>query len=225
MGEFADVDESAFYADENALNKYLDDFPMENVKTPGTARKRRPKPKATKPKKEKVVKEKKVKKYTNPILPDGSVKKGRPRKEVKKRKREEDGDVAGETESPPSKKKRGRPRKYPLPEVGVTPSGAGETPIGMESTPGSASTSTGRKRGRPRKVRPQLQGEPPATPTPAPKKRGRPRKSQPEEEGEAEQDQLAEDDELQAGPSAIHDGIDTNGWDYSHTPCMINLAE
>ncbi|KAH9853100.1 hypothetical protein C2E23DRAFT_885087 [Lenzites betulinus] len=131
----------------------------------------------------------KLKKRVNPILPDGSVKKGRPRKDGglgptpssvakgKKRKRE-DGEGDGEqdkTEEPPPKRKRGRPRKNPLPPE--TPSATGAT-VDVSST-------VKRKRGRPPKnpVNANEQDEPstsaaagPSSQTPAPKRRGRPPK-------------------------------------------------
>ncbi|RPD63262.1 hypothetical protein L227DRAFT_544094 [Lentinus tigrinus ALCF2SS1-6] len=140
----------------------------------------------------------KGKKRVNPILPDGSVKKGRPRKAAqadgeegtasatpakkgRKRKREEtegggeagsaDAAGAGEgTGEPLPKKKRGRPPKNPPPETG-------------EAGLSQATPSVPRKRGRPPKQRPEAagaEGGDAAGPSEsaAPKKRGRPRKSQ-----------------------------------------------
>ncbi|RDX56211.1 hypothetical protein OH76DRAFT_605431 [Lentinus brumalis] len=145
----------------------------------------------------------KGKKRVNPVLPDGSVKKGRPKKVAqpegeegaasatpakkgRKRKHEEtEGgeaggvDAAGEgTGEPPPKKKRGRPPKVKPAETG-------------EAGPSQATPTVPRKRGRPPKKRPEAaegQGEgaagysavvqESASQVPAPKKRGRPRKSQ-----------------------------------------------
>lgn len=130
----------------------------------------------------------KGKKHVNPILPDGSVKKGRPRKSMQpegttptpskkgmKRKRDETEDAV-DTESTserPPKKKRGRPPKVrPTEDAGADP---------------SASTAP-RKRGRSSKKRLDegeadiVAGPSSVVPEsvsqgPAPKKRGRPRKS------------------------------------------------
>jgi hypothetical protein len=62
---------------------------------------------------------KKTKKYVNPILPDGTVKKGRPRKNPDapvrqrgtKRKQVEEVGPGADSEAPPAKKHRGRPPK------------------------------------------------------------------------------------------------------------------
>lgn len=106
---------------------------------------------------------KKRKPPKNPILPDGTVKKGRPRKNqggASKRKREDVGEVdevGGQAH--PSK----RVKIVAAGEDRITEAGQG-TPV-VESTP--------RKRGRPPKRKPE--GEPPATPNP--RKRGRPPKN------------------------------------------------
>lgn len=136
----------------------------------------------------------KGKKHSNPILPDGSVKKGRPRKSQavnedgepmptswkkgkgKKRKREEtEGKVGSDAERPP-KKKRGRPSKTPV------------ASIASEGGPSQVAP-TPKKRGRPPKKSVEIEGEgasAPAGPSSEPqksvsgalppKKRGRPRK-------------------------------------------------
>ncbi|OSD05907.1 hypothetical protein PYCCODRAFT_1383895 [Trametes coccinea BRFM310] len=142
----------------------------------------------------------KKKKLVNPILPDGSVKRGRPRKHPlaegtptftktgKKRKREEpvEGDAAEEQVTgegmgePPLKKKRGRPPKKV------------EAPA-TDSAPAPADTAEGesvmkRKRGRPPKnaavadvgegtSASVVVGGGSSTQTPAPKRRGRPPKN------------------------------------------------
>ncbi|KAI0823034.1 hypothetical protein BC628DRAFT_1365542 [Trametes gibbosa] len=100
----------------------------------------------------------KPKKRVNPILPDGSVKKGRPRKDGglgagpasamkgKKRKREEEAGGVGEQDEedePPPKRKRGRPRKNPLPSPRNTPQDGADSP--------AAPSTVKRKRGRPPK--------------------------------------------------------------------------
>ena len=99
----------------------------------------------------------------NPILPDGTVKRGRPRKNqhgTSKRKRE---DLAeGEREDGQS-----RPSK----RAKIAGAEGDEVAQGAQDTP--AVGPTPRKRGRPPKRKPE--GEPPVTPTP--RKRGRPRKN------------------------------------------------
>ncbi|KAK7019694.1 hypothetical protein VNI00_017994 [Paramarasmius palmivorus] len=114
-GDFLNVDEGAFYDDEEYLWKYQDSFKDGTASNP----KNRKKP------------------LVNPILPDGSVKQGRPRKKPF----DEDGNVieSGKRKravndgegSPP--KKRGRPPKV--------------------STEDSASAPVPKKRGRPSKKR------------------------------------------------------------------------
>lgn len=102
---------------------------------------------------------KKRKRPKNPILPDGTVKRGRPRKDqpgTSKRKRE---DIVEDGQSCPSKK-----AKTAAPTGNEVVEASQGTPV-AEPAP--------RKRGRPPKRKPE--GEPPATPTP--RKRGRPRKT------------------------------------------------
>ncbi|KAI0080022.1 hypothetical protein K474DRAFT_383634 [Panus rudis PR-1116 ss-1] len=140
-GGFLLLDDELFYEDEEELITYVDNYngPSEFKPTHQTTKGKEPKiMKESKPKTPR-----KPKVYKNPILPDGSVKKGRPRKEwatqrnaeghetgrksAKKRKRDEveaDGPVApsgttGEDGSaldapPPPKKRKGRlPKKTP----------------------------------------------------------------------------------------------------------------
>lgn len=139
-GDYLFLDESWFYTAESDLNDYVDKFKLpeeSSVSVKGKAR-ATPKPKA--PPKGKTSKEpatpkhKAPKVYKNPILPDGSVKRGRPRKEWagprgQKRKRGEvdvDADSgvaesasvhvatepsASEPAEPPAKKRRGRAPK------------------------------------------------------------------------------------------------------------------
>ncbi|KAH9912240.1 uncharacterized protein BXZ73DRAFT_107525 [Epithele typhae] len=160
----------AFYEDAEALDAYLQRMTAERMKGPGK------------------------KEHINPILPDGSVKKGRPRKsdvasekKGKKRKRDEE---EGEGVEPPPKKKRGRPPKVRPPE--------GEA----EAGPSTATPSAPRKRGRPRKhplpeetnaeARPSTAVQESISQAPAPKRRGRPPKKRLAEVPSAE-DAPAED--------------------------------
>ncbi|KZT74913.1 hypothetical protein DAEQUDRAFT_720101 [Daedalea quercina L-15889] len=117
-GGFSSVAKTQFYDDDDALNAYVDGLRQGPVpKTPSSSKGK--------------------KQYKNPILPDGTVKRGRPRKSTvvsgansetatrpkggrgRKRKRgdnlvdEADADVTGE---PASKRKRGRPPKRQQPE-------------------------------------------------------------------------------------------------------------
>lgn len=122
VGGFLEVDPNLFYSDQNALSKYQDDF-QDKAKT-----------KNAKPRKHLL---------TNPILPDGTVKQGRPRKypvgedsrtrrKANKRKRDQevadDGNISEAEQTQLTKKrrlgggdvevkKRGRPPK-PKPENG-----------------------------------------------------------------------------------------------------------
>ncbi|ESK95510.1 hypothetical protein Moror_12696 [Moniliophthora roreri MCA 2997] len=117
-GNFLNVDATAFYEDEDYLRQYQDCF-----RDGGTSAKVRKKP------------------PVNPILPDGSVKQGRPRKKVvdddgnvvegsiKKRKRADNGDE----DAPP--KKRGRP-----PKVGTQESASAPVPKKRGRPPKSAKT-------------------------------------------------------------------------------------
>ncbi|KAI0359061.1 hypothetical protein OH77DRAFT_1396288 [Trametes cingulata] len=138
VGGFLPVDPSAFYEDEEQLTRHVNALTVTKREGPSKA---------------------KAKKRVNPILPDGSVKKGRPRKSVaadgtpastakgKKRKREDpaEGDQAGTqtavasegAEEPPPKKRRGRPPKQAQPPTGEAGSAA--------PTPSTSK----RKRGRP----------------------------------------------------------------------------
>lgn len=103
-GGFAPIDEASFYSEEAALHQYVDKLKLPTLSTPTV----------TKPRKV----------YKNPLLPDGTVKKGRPRKNpegtshnqkrVPKRKRgksalwdqDEVGDVQEDQGAPIAKKQR-----------------------------------------------------------------------------------------------------------------------
>jgi len=136
-GGFTDISPELFYDTQDQLHRHQDTEAREE-----TTKKRKP------PK--------------NPILPDGTVKRGRPRKNqpgTSKRKREDiAGDDGGDNQARPSKRAK------------TVPAG-GEVVIDADQgTP--AAEPTPRKRGRPPKRKPE--GEPPATSTP--RKRGRPPK-------------------------------------------------
>jgi hypothetical protein len=138
-GGFTDVSPDLFYDTLDQLRQHQDT----DIREETTKRKRKP------PK--------------NPILPDGTVKRGRPRKDqagTNKRKREDlaEDDGADGQSRPPKKAKT-----VVVEGGGLVDTGQG-TPI-VEPTP--------RKRGRPPKRKPE--GDPPATPTP--RKRGRPPKN------------------------------------------------
>lgn len=100
VGGFLEVDPNLFYSDQNALSKYQDDF-QDKAKT-----------KNAKPRKHLL---------TNPILPDGTVKQGRPRKypvgedsrtrrKANKRKRDQevadDGNISEAEQTQLTKKRR-----------------------------------------------------------------------------------------------------------------------
>ncbi|KAF7975758.1 hypothetical protein HWV62_8551 [Athelia sp. TMB] len=97
VGGFAPIPSEWFYEDEATINRFADTCRYKAVPGEGKA--------GSKPKKARV----------NPILPDGSVKLGRPRKHPEgsrrkgKRKRDEDGEDVKEPTSPAPK--RGRPPK------------------------------------------------------------------------------------------------------------------
>lgn len=138
-GGFTDMSPELFYDTQERLNQHQDTNSREEM----TKKKRKP------PK--------------NPILPDGTVKRGRPRKDqpsTSKRKREdlaEDDGVDGQ----------GRPSK----RAKTVEAGGNVVLDADQGTP--AVEPTPRKRGRPPKRKPE--GEPPVTPTP--RKRGRPPKN------------------------------------------------
>lgn len=167
-GDFMEVDEKHFYANEEEFNHYVDNFPLDGIFTPSI----------------KEGKQKK-KKRTNPILPDGSVKKGRPRKgdmtrETKRKRDEDEGEVAVTGDgasasasatgvSSPPKRKRGRPSKNrPADDTGPSAAAEEEVVADTLAVPSSA-TPAPEKRGRP----PKASLEVPNTPTPMPRKRGR----------------------------------------------------
>lgn len=168
VGAFLPVEADAFYEDADELDRYV----REMGTSKGTGA---------------LAKAKGKKKYKNPTLPDGSIKKGRPRKSQmtgeegeptpskrsKKRKREEADDDGGE---PPPRKKRGRPAKNL--EASVVSEG------GLTQT-----AQTPKKRGRPPKKKvgiadeqasasagPSSELQESLSVATAPKKRGRPRK-------------------------------------------------
>lgn len=136
-GGFADMSPELFYDTLDQLHQHQDTDSREE-----TTKKKRKQPK-------------------NPILPDGTVKRGRPRKNqpsTSKRKRddlEEDNEVEGQV----------RPlKKIKAPVVGGDVDADQGTPVAGLAP---------RKRGRPPKRKPE--DEPPTTPTP--RKRGRPPKN------------------------------------------------
>ncbi|KAJ8462329.1 hypothetical protein ONZ51_g10973 [Trametes cubensis] len=176
VGGFLPVEDGAFFEAEEELTKHVNVLTLSKREAPSTAKSK--------------------KKRVNPILPDGTVKKGRPRKSAaadgtpastvkgKKRKREEpaEGEAAAQegagdgTGEPPPKKRRGRPPKKVEPAPTAEAGGPGEE---------TASSIVKRKRGRPPQnvVTPNAQNDASAsttagssTQTPAPKRRGRPPK-------------------------------------------------
>ena len=156
VGGFLEVDPNLFYKDQNALHSYQDDF-KDNAKA----------------------KNAKLRKYPpkNPILPDGTVKQGRPRKypvgedpkslrKATKRKRDEgaleDGKTLETEQTQPAKKRRLKARAHSECVSMFT----------LHSNQQLAIAEV-KKRGRPSKPKP----ENPETPA---KKRGRPPKKKPE---------------------------------------------
>lgn len=111
-GEFMPVDESLFYRSEKDLEAYINSSNGLLQTASGSS--------------------KKVKTHKNPMLPDGTIKKGRPRKTdiaaaklSKKRKRDEEDELIDEQQSraveefdytPSLKRRRGRPRKNAQPD-------------------------------------------------------------------------------------------------------------
>ncbi len=175
--------ETQFYKDADDFAHYVDNFPSkEFIGDPASAKK------------------KSKKQSKNPVLADGSVKKGRPRKSVVmeeaavdtptkpsrgKRKRDDDADadaVVGPSEGPstlsvvvppPPKKRRGCP-----PKQKVTEEAEEQAPVVLEEKPGpEEAIATPKKRGRPPRNKPQNVED--ATPASAPEKQRRPPK-QPE---------------------------------------------
>ena len=181
VGGFMTVGAEAFYEDEAALEEHLQVVTVARSKGKGKGKE--------------TGRGKKGKKRVNPILPDGSVKRGRPRKSVapadedgdfgttpskkgRKRKREAEGDEgaadAEGAEEPPPKKRRGRPPKNPPAESA------------SQAEPSAATPSVPKKRGRPPKKPAEEQANAEAGPSsitlespsqgPTPKRRGRPPK-------------------------------------------------
>ncbi|KAI1797576.1 hypothetical protein LXA43DRAFT_1126097 [Ganoderma leucocontextum] len=171
VGAFLPVEAGAFYENEDEPDRHVRE--MSTSKGSGASAKAKGK-----------------KKYINPTLLNGSIKKGRPRKSQgaaedgepaptpskkgKKRKREETEGEDGGGAEPPPKKKRGRPPK--IPAANITSEGG---PSQAAPTP--------KKRGRPPKKKVAVadeQASASAGPSSelqeslsiAPKKRGRPRK-------------------------------------------------
>ncbi|CAL1696293.1 unnamed protein product [Somion occarium] len=150
-GAFLPIDAEWFYGEEADLNKFVDDFKLSEEgkdKAKGKAKatsKAKPSPKSKEPKPKPPPKPKTPKVYKNPILPDGTVKRGRPRKEwasqrVQKRKRDEANEVEGDGDGemaitslcsaaaePPTKKRRGRPSKKQPQEVSPAPGPSGHS--------------------------------------------------------------------------------------------------
>ncbi|KAI0651544.1 hypothetical protein C8Q79DRAFT_933943 [Trametes meyenii] len=149
VGGFLPVVASQFYEEEAELVNHVSALTLLKREGPSTSKKKR----------------------VNPILPDGSVKKGRPRKSVlpdstpaastkgKKRKREDPADggevqggvAADGTNEPPPKKKRGRPPKKVGPPA--TPADAEGSTGNIEATSATPSVNK-RRRGRPPKQTP-----------------------------------------------------------------------
>ncbi|PSR80716.1 hypothetical protein PHLCEN_2v6632 [Hermanssonia centrifuga] len=181
VGDFMLYNETQFYKDADDFAHYVDNFPSkEFIGDPASAKK------------------KSKKQSKNPVLADGSVKKGRPRKSVVmeeaavdtptkpsrgKRKRDDDADAVvrspeGPSTSsvvapPPPKKRRGRP-----PKQKVTEEAEEQTPVVLEEEPvPEEAIATPKKRGRPPKNKPQNVED--ATPASALEKQRRPPK-QPE---------------------------------------------
>ena len=137
-GGFTNVPSNLFYDTRDQLHQYQDTDPREET----TTKKRKP------PK--------------NPILPDGTVKRGRPRKDqggASKRKREDLGrdDEVGD-------------RAHPSKRAKIVAAGGDGV---VKSGQGTSVAESPRKRGRPPKRK--LEGQPSVIPTP--KKRGRPPKN------------------------------------------------
>ena len=80
-GNYIPAEESWFYETESDLNNHIDKFKLPEDSTTSAKGKAKATPKPPKPKVPKEPAPPKVKAYKNPILPDGSVKRGRPRKE------------------------------------------------------------------------------------------------------------------------------------------------
>ncbi|EMD41648.1 hypothetical protein CERSUDRAFT_128608, partial [Gelatoporia subvermispora B] len=196
VGDFLPLDDSLFYKDDTNLAQYVDNYKSkQDAAKPGKGKGKR----------------------TNPILADGSVKRGRPRKHAdggesiskakgKKRKRDETEAAeaeAGPSEEPPPKRKRGRPTKVRPPredeDADTGTADAGDEDAEDKPPP--------KKRGRPSKRRSALpdtgaeadhdaateqaadrEEMPPPT---VPRKRGRPRKPvapAPDADAEAQED-------------------------------------
>ena len=203
VGGFLLVEADAFYEDTAALERHLDGVATGKGRAAGK------------------------KKRVNPILPDGTVKKGRPRKSAlpaggdgapalapskrgRKRKRDVEEEAEGEgaraeTEAaddavePPPKKRRGRPPKNPPADSA------------SQAGPSTSTASAPRKRGRPPKQTPADTSQDntkagPSTITlesvsqgPTPKRRGRPpKKARIAEEGDVPQSNAQEDGDKNA---------------------------
>lgn len=125
-----------------------------------------------------------------------------------------------ETASAPDKKKRGRPRKHPLPDESTTSSAVASSSniVSFTQDLSGSPVSAPRRRGRPPKVRPPE--ETPTVPT-VPKKRGRPRKSRPQEEEQEEPEPAPQaegaddsgrpfDEAVASSPSRPQEGMASN---------------
>ncbi|KAI8995421.1 hypothetical protein BD414DRAFT_410090 [Trametes punicea] len=189
VGGFFPIEADAFYEEEEEAVKHVAALTLSKREGPSTAKGK--------------------KKRVNPILPDGTVKKGRPRKHPlpdgtpastqkgKKRKREDDAvaeeglqeDQGERTGEPPPKKKRGRPpKKVVISSVDGATAGTGYADRETDSLNGAKS-----RRGGEEAAEANIPEKPsagttvgPSKQTPAPKRRGRPpKKSQPPAEEDA----------------------------------------
>ncbi|TCD70634.1 hypothetical protein EIP91_002353 [Steccherinum ochraceum] len=176
-GEFMDADEELFFDEEQDHDKFVDNFVRaalpgtkgKALKTPATPKVKKPAKEKAPPKPPKPPKPSKPPKHKNPVLADGTVKKGRPRKYARgdgqdgstpaprgtKRKREEEvsevpvEEPGADTETaqaqvedapPPPKKRRGRPPKAkPLPPT-ETPEASASADVEMVTEQPAAPT-------------------------------------------------------------------------------------
>nr|GAT43664.1 predicted protein [Mycena chlorophos] len=171
IGGFYPLSASLFYTDTKALFAHQDSDLRALNKVAAAANGSKPKGR--------------LKVYKNPLLPDGTVKKGRPKKvedgdgdapkKKRKRKQAAEGDDESAEKSPPKKKAR-------LDPVASVPTPADVTEDAAVSEPAPAPAPAPKRRGRlPKNPPPPVAADgalPAATdsPSPAPKKRGRPKK-------------------------------------------------
>ncbi|KZT06305.1 uncharacterized protein LAESUDRAFT_726133 [Laetiporus sulphureus 93-53] len=230
-GGFMQVKESAFYDDESALKRYVDNFKtIQDANVADTAKKSKGKQRV----------------WKNPILPDGTVKRGRPRKypvsedaatskkASMKRKRTEESTLeerpelsAGDiqtAETPPPKRKRGRPPKQRIePAVAACTTLEGTISAGPSVSADMAPPeAVPKRRGRPpkQKAAPVVSADAgvdqtsSVQPEPVQRKRGRPRKSIPQPEpvtAEQPNDRMDEEPAPDAISVAVSDGDSPDG--------------